>query len=366
MVKDTDTIDFARLRADRRRRLLEAMSAHDLDALVLGRPANVAYASGARFLWTAGVRPFGPLCVVVRESGAVHLLSTSDEGVPPEIPHENLFGLTWNPSRLAGWLARVPGLAGRIGTDGLTPAIAEMFAVVDGRAALRQARALKTPDELACVMKAIDVAKVGLAALDEALSPGITERELLAVFAERVACLGAPMLASESVACATEQDGRVRLRQMATDRAVKPGQLVVLTPGVLYAGYEGGLGRTWAVEPQAEHHAHDDLGSRCWAALEALIQACRAGRTGADLRLVWEATGEPTPPVPLAYGVGLGMEPPIIGAGMGDEVVLQAGTLLALQSWVARQGVGGYLARQVVFISEEGPQVLSHYEKGQT
>jgi len=30
----------------------------------------------------AGTRPFGPSCVLVRETGAIHLLSTWDEGVP--------------------------------------------------------------------------------------------------------------------------------------------------------------------------------------------------------------------------------------------------------------------------------------------
>src|SRR4051812_666695 len=93
-------VDFARLRAARRARLLAAMADHDVDVLVLGRPASVAYASGARQLWTAGSRPFGPACVVVGETGRVHLLSVDDDGVPPEVGHEDLFGLSWNPANL--------------------------------------------------------------------------------------------------------------------------------------------------------------------------------------------------------------------------------------------------------------------------
>ena len=70
---------------------------HDLDVLVLGRQANVRYVSGAPQLWVAGTRPFGPTCVVIRKTGAIHLLSTWDEGVPDDIPHENLYGISWNP-----------------------------------------------------------------------------------------------------------------------------------------------------------------------------------------------------------------------------------------------------------------------------
>ena len=62
---DPTMVDDAGLRADRRRRLFAAMDDHDLDVLVLGRPAEIAFATGARQLWTAGSRPFGPGCVAV-------------------------------------------------------------------------------------------------------------------------------------------------------------------------------------------------------------------------------------------------------------------------------------------------------------
>ncbi len=86
-------------------RALEQMAAHDLDVLVLGRQANVRYVTGAPQLWVAGTRPFGPACVLVRETGAVHLLSTWDEGIPEDIPHENLYGISWNPMNTMSALA---------------------------------------------------------------------------------------------------------------------------------------------------------------------------------------------------------------------------------------------------------------------
>ena len=89
--------DDRALRSGRRQRALDQMAAHDLDVLVLGRQANVRYVSGAPQLWVAGTRPFGPTCVLVRATGAIHLLSTWDEGVPDDIPHENLYGIAWNP-----------------------------------------------------------------------------------------------------------------------------------------------------------------------------------------------------------------------------------------------------------------------------
>ena len=101
----------ARCAIGRRERALAQMDEHDLDVLVLGRQANVRYVSGAPQLWVAGTRPFGPTCVVVRETGAIHLLSTWDEGVPEDIPHENLYGISWNPMNTISVLKGIDGAA---------------------------------------------------------------------------------------------------------------------------------------------------------------------------------------------------------------------------------------------------------------
>jgi Xaa-Pro aminopeptidase len=90
----TDVLPDARaLRTGRRERALAQMEAHDLDILVLGRQANIRYVTGAPQLWIAGTRPFGPMCVVVRATGAIYLNSTADEGIPEEIDHDHLYGL---------------------------------------------------------------------------------------------------------------------------------------------------------------------------------------------------------------------------------------------------------------------------------
>src|SRR5438270_5246954 len=104
-------------------RVLEEMAREGVDVLLLGREGNARYVSGARRLFLAGERAFAPGCVVVRETGAVHLLSNTDFGVPDEIPRSNLYPTSWNPATLVGRVAAVPGVskARRVGVDGLTP-----------------------------------------------------------------------------------------------------------------------------------------------------------------------------------------------------------------------------------------------------
>ena len=110
-LEDDARVDFSLLRAERRAKVFSGMEIHGLDALMLGGAGDVHYVSGARQLGRAGVLPFAPVAVVVRETGRVHLLSTWDEGVPPEIAREDLYGLSWNPANLAA-LAGDPRLAG--------------------------------------------------------------------------------------------------------------------------------------------------------------------------------------------------------------------------------------------------------------
>ena len=386
-------VDFARLRRERRARLLEAMAEAGLDVLVLGRPANITYASGARQLWTAGARPFGPGAVVMAGSGQVHLLSTWDDGVPEEIARDHLFGLSWNPARIAANLAAIPGLAAatRIGTDGWSPgagslitSVAPGAAVADAGPALATARRTKTVDELACLRTAAAAAEGGMAALVEALRPGVTERQLMGVHAAALARLGLPTPPIEAAACVMPAEGGApegqggpgRLRRLVSDRAARAGQMVVLTAGALYAGYEATLSRTWLVGAggagvggavgaggaggggSVASAAQAQVAGRARSLRDARVAACQPGPVS-DLLGPGERVGSE----PVAWGVGLGMEAPLLGAGLGAGVQLSAGMTMVVQAWAAATGseAGGALEADVVLVGAEGPELLTRF-----
>ena len=127
---------------------------------MLGGTGDVRYVTGARQLGRSGVLPFAPVAVAIRETGRVHLLSTWDEGVPPEIGRDDLYRMRWNPANLAADLAKIPGLreARRVGTDGLTPMFAGLISqlvtkadLVDAGPLMANARRTKSPDEITCL-----------------------------------------------------------------------------------------------------------------------------------------------------------------------------------------------------------------------
>jgi Xaa-Pro aminopeptidase len=228
--------DDRALRFGRRQRAMAEMAAHDLDVVVLGRAANVRYMTGAPPLWTAGTRAFGPSCVVIRSTGAIHMLSTWDEGVPEEIPHENLYGITWNPMNLVTVLKGIDGAAGprRVGTDALTPRFAQLLPMafpsaelVDCEPAMQAARRIKTTEEVAAIRAATGVAEDALAAAVGELRAGVTERELTGIFMDAMASRGVTTPARQDVARITSRHGQ---RGRVGDERTRAGDLVAVTP----------------------------------------------------------------------------------------------------------------------------------------
>ena len=361
--------DERTLRSGRRQRALEQMAAHDLDVLVLGRQANVRYVTGAPQLWVAGTRPFGPTCVLIRETGAIHLLSTWDEGVPEDIPHENLYGISWNPMNTMAALRRIDGTATarRVGTDALSPVFAQLLPtvfpnaeLVDGELAMRAARRIKTAEEVAALRESVAVAESALAAAVSELRPGVTEQALAGALLEAAAAGGVSTPSNQDVAWVTSREHP--WRRANGDGRIQDGDLVAFSAGVLAGGYVGEVGRTWPADKK-----HGGTGAaalyRRWESLWAkLIAACRPGAGAGELIAAYQAAGEPAPPMPVARGLGMGFDPPVVSKHLpatAAEERLESGMVLAVTGYVWERGVGAVFGREAVLITEDGPEVLT-------
>jgi Xaa-Pro dipeptidase len=302
-------------------RAIDEMTHQDVDVLVLGREGNARFVSGATRLWLAGTRPFAPGSVVVRETGAVHLMSVTDFGVPDGIPPSRLYPMSWNPVNIMGAVAAIPGVsdARRIGVDGLTPLFEQLFTatfpgahLADGEAVMRAARRVKSAREIESIRAAISVAEDALGAAVEVLQPGVREIDLKGAFEERMCQRGTTTPAFEGAFCVVVDDGP--LRRLASNRVIADGDLVAMSAGVLLDGWEGSLARTWPCgAPTAEHR---DRLTRWPAAWLPLVDRCRAGVRVGDLRATAGAS---------VHGVGLGTE------ALEDSAALEPGMVVELE-----------------------------------
>lgn len=368
MAARTETLpDDADLRRERRERVLAEMAAADIDVLVLGREANARYVAGAPRLWTAGSHAFGPGCVLVRATGAVHLLSTWDEGIPDDIPHDHLYGITFNPANFVDALRRVEGAesARTVATDALTPGAARLLPavfpaaeLVDGEALLRRARRVKTPGEVEAIRAAIGVAERSLTVAIAALRPGATERQLTGVFMEAMAAEGVTTPSTQDVAWITTGEGAAR--RASRDVPVQPGDLVAFDAGVLTDGYVGELGRTVVAGDDGGRSAA--LFDRCADLRDRLAAACRPGTPLVELLDAYDAAGVAPPPMPVARGLGLGFDTPIVTHALrrtASEQRVEEGMVLALSAYVHEPGVGAVYEQEPVVVTAGGPEPLA-------
>jgi Xaa-Pro dipeptidase len=319
------------------------MAETGIDALILGREGNARFVSGAERLSLNGTRPFAPGCVVVRATEQVHLLSTTDCGIPSEIGHEQLYPLSWNPMTIAGAVAAIPGMADAttVGVDSMTPLMEQLLGAylpnvtfVDGETLLRGVRRPKSATDLDGIRRAIAVAEQCLAAAVAAVKPGTTERALLGQFDAAMGRLGVTTPAFDATTCVAG----TAPRWIVGDRALRTGDLVHLRGGVLVDGWEGVLARTrgcaGATGPQAA------AGTRAAAALGSAIASCRPGEVVGELR--------GSPDVTAVDGVGLGHEE------LGDDEVMAVDDVVYVEVFVDQVLLG-----DTIHVTAAGPQILT-------
>ncbi len=92
---------------------------------------------------------------------------------------------------------------------------------------------------------------------------------------------------------------------------------------------------------------------------DRLAAACRPGRPASDLLAAYEAAGEPLPPMPVAHGLGLGFDPPVVSPQLratAAEEILEPGMVLAVTGYVWQEGVGAVFGREAVLVTPDGPR----------
>ncbi|MBV9039914.1 MAG: aminopeptidase P family N-terminal domain-containing protein [Acidimicrobiia bacterium] len=277
-------------------RVLDEMGRREVDVLILGREGNARAVSGAHRLFLAGERAFSPGCVVVAETGAVHVLSVTDFGVPADA---HLYPPSWNPATLVGRVAALPGVrsAKRVGVDGITPLFEALLtaavpdaSLVDGEAIMRAARRIKSPDEVDHLRAAAAVARSTMAVALNGVARGLDDSGVVALAMEAMAAEGTTTAAFEP-------------------RISRAGQRVTVAVGVLRDGWEADVTRT---APEVDRPAE----------LVAAIARCHPGVAVADVGADVHGVGCGYEALPADERLEPGMVLSVSVAGAGDTVLV--------------------------------------------
>lgn len=380
-----------RMRSYRLGRTQSALKAAGCDAAILTNPIFIRYATGVSSAQVYLMHLPKRTAIVPVEGGAVVL----DDYVPTVLKRENNVVDEWRPTigftdyanpgratesarRWAGEIATI--LRGRAGERSLRVAIDAPgfyahealreagFELSSAEPIMSAAHRIKSPDEIACLSHAVTVAETGMWRVREALRPGVTENELLA------------LLHAENIAAGGEW-GEYRLLlsgprtypwvQESSHRIVRGGELVALDTGLVGPlGYGADISRTFYCPPGRPDARQCELYRVALDSLEHNLALFRAGRRFSDVAreaFVLPERFRPQRYDCIAHGIGMGDENPAVvwiedyEAGDDDDV-LEEGMVLSVESYVATpDSIEGVKLEDQIVVTADGCLKLSTF-----
>ncbi len=230
------------------------------------------------------------------------------------------------------------------------------------------ARAVKSADELACMNHAIAVCEAGMARMQEALRPGITENELFALLSDTNMRMGGEWMECRLLS----SGGRTNpWFQEAGDRVVRPGDLVSFDTDLIGPfGYCADISRTFHCGPGKASPEQRKIYGLAMEQIHYNIELVKPGISFAEFsEKAWR--------IPNAYaanryscvahGVGLCDEWPKVAhaqdvARSGYDGMLEENMTICVESYIGEEGgAEGVKLEQQVLVTATGPQVLTTY-----
>ena len=382
--------NMARLRTYRLGRVRAELRARDYAGIVLYDPINIRYATGSRNMAVWTLHNAARYCFVPTEGPVVLFdfhncehLSAGLETIGEVRPARGWYYFSAGPHIAAQaklWAAEVAALGRahgggnrRLAFDhcdfhGVDALRAEGFHVMEGQSLMETARRIKSADEIACMSASVSVCEAGMAAMREALRPGITEQQLWALLHKVNIEQGGEWIETRLLA----SGGRTNpWFQEASDRIIRAGELVSFDTDLIGPyGMCADISRTYFCGPGRPTPEQRTLYGLAWEQLQQNLSLAGPGVGFRDLAS--RAFRLPEDCMPNRYsaifhGVGLSDEHPQgahydqFEAGAYDDV-MEPGMAFCFESYAGRAGGDeGVKLEQQVLITETGVELLSTF-----
>ena len=394
-LKDYETqLDIERMLRYRLSRLQAELCKHDVAAAVLFSSVNMRYATGTRCLQVLNMHsPFRSVFVPAEGKSVLFdwPLLYDSATIPSTIrevrdAHSRIFTYYSAGDRSSeianSWANEIRQLVvectgetirAKIAVDLTEPVamnalLASELDVISAEELMEHACSIKSPEEITCMMQSVSIAEAGLARIREALRPGISENELLAILQHTNTAAGGEWLEYGVVVSGgrTNPAGRE-----ATDRIVRAGELVWIDTGMIGPfGYGADISRTFHCGPGQPTNQQISLYRTALEQLLHNIELIQPGITFKDL-------SDRSWPIPeefranrypiLAHGIGMGDEWPFIAfpidwQNVGYDGILEKNMTLCIESFIGREdGIEGVKLEQMVVVTDSGYELISTF-----
>lgn len=380
-------VDFNRLRRERLAKVQREMAARDIGALVLTDIMNIRYCTGISVmpLWTATNLAHYTLVpaqgdpIIFEYTLAKFRVDQFWPGARPARVWQARFADQFAGELSDQWAEEIKdvlqewGLAdSRLGIDcldyyGFTALQKQGLHLADADETMEAARLIKSLDEIELLRQSAAVAEVALYDMEQAIRPGVTENELLAVFWHRMLALGGEHCFTRLLASGYKTNPWFH---EAGSKMVRPGDLVGIDTDMIGPeGYACDISRTFlcgekatGVQREAYKVAHDFI--------QATMELLKVGRS-------YHEFVSQLPPIPKAYrkqlystvvhGIGTDDEPPFIPFPGGSWRVMPEGEfrenmVVSVEFYAGKVGEqDGVKLEDEVWLTADGPVVLSLY-----
>lgn len=383
------SINFERLRAERLAKVQRQMAARSLGALVLTDIMNIRYCTGVSVmpLWNAVnlahyvLVPAHGEPIIYEYPQAAHAVKAFWKDVRPALYWQARFADDLAPAKSEEWAAEIKDvLSGwgvvesAVGIDmldfyGFTALQKQNLRLVDADQCIEAARMIKTPDELDLLKLSASVAESALSELEQAIRPGITENELLAIFWGRMLALGGEHCFTRLVSSGYKTNPWF---QEASHKMVRPGDLVGIDTDMIGpGGYVCDTSRTFLcgevatpAQKEAYRIAHDYVQN----AIEKVKPGLSFHEFYQQLPLLPEAYRAQQYSV-VVHGIGTDDEPPNIPfpsesptAFSLTEGVFEENMVVSVECYAGKVGAqDGVKLEDEIIITANGPVVITLY-----
>jgi Xaa-Pro aminopeptidase len=382
-------VDADALRKGRLAKLRAWMREAGYGAVVLFDPYNQRYATGSRnmfgYFLRNSTRYFfvpakGPI-ILFEYPQSYHVstkLDTVDEARPSKLVWSSVSGKdseTAGPfaAEIADLMRRhAPGCK-KIGLDRCSHLHAlalegQGLDVRDCQGEILAVRAVKTPEEIKCLQISMAGAEAAVAAVRDAIKPGITENELFAVMYHEVIRQGGEFIETRLLTSGQRTNPWF---SEASGRLIRPGELVALdTDTIGCYGYYSDFSRTFRCGPGKPTPYQKALYRMSYDQVQHNIGIIAAGMSFREIaEKAWKIPERFIDQryTSVMHGVGMHGETPFIAHAMdfhnyGREGVIEPGMVVSVESYIGEKGgQEGVKLEDEVLITDSGPKLISRF-----
>ena len=385
--RELPNIDHERLNKYRIKRLRAEIKRANVGALVIVNPISLRYAVNYNTYPLFQARVPSTYLIISEEGPTIiHRAYTDytthiDRSCPGRLLNFFDAGDTLNDNAqlfakdLVEYLEEIGTDNRRVAIESVNPSVTSAclqkgLEVLDGMALTEKARIIKSQDEIECIRWSIAVAELGIAKMEEALKPGVTELQLWGLLnytnlSNQGGWHEGQMLASGP---------RINpWLQEASQRPIESGDLVGFdTDMVGPMGYFCDISRTFHCGPKEPTKRQKEIYQLAYDEVQYNLQLIKPGKTIRDIQ---EASYTiPTEFQEQAYpciihGVGMCDEYPRINPKhLGENPyngTIEEGMVLAVESYMGAVGErDGVKLEEQILVTNDGYEMLSTYPIG--